>query len=197
MNAKLTIDASQWKKALAVLSSVVSNKTNLPILADVIMKFDKERDLFTLMCSDGDTWLILDCADAEGKPWISVIEDDQAGGFADVAIPFAPLRDAVSLLPSAQLLQVEFTDTVMKVNYGIGEMEMCYGSSETFPMPIPVAEKGNDGALCRFTLEADKLLKMKYKGGKKYVMVMDSSRYSGSNIICNILTLLIHESRTR
>ena len=160
MNAKLTIAASHWKKALAVLSSVVSNKVTLPILADVVLKYDGPREMFTMTCSDGETWITLDCADADGKPWMNLIEDDNADSFCDVAIPFAQLKDAVSLLPSEQLLQVEFSDKSMIVNYGIGEMEMGYQSSDTFPMPIPVAEKGHQDALCRFTLDADQLLKM-------------------------------------
>ena len=158
MKSKLTIDASQWKKALAMLSPVVNAKMTLPILADVILKYEQERDVFTMTASDSETWITLDCVDKDGQPWMRMIEDDLKDKFTEVAIPFADLKEAVSLLPSAQLLQVWFNGNVMKVNYGIGEFEMGTEPSETFPQPLPVADKDKEGALCRFTMDADKLL---------------------------------------
>lgn len=143
-----------------MLNAVISNKTALPILADIVLKYEQERNMFTMTASDGDTWVTLDCADADRKPWICLIEDDDKDRFNEVAIPFAPLKDAVSLLPAAQLLQVDFTESVMTVNYGIGELEMGVDSSETFPMPLSVALEQESGAVCRFTLDADKLLPM-------------------------------------
>ena len=141
-----------------MLSPVVNSKMALPILADVILKYEAERGVFTMTASDDETWITLDCADKDGKPWMSLVEDDQKDKFREVAIPFAPLKEAVSLLPSSQLLQVWFTDNVMKVNYGIGEFEMGWESAETFPQPLPVATKETAGALCRFTLDAAQLL---------------------------------------
>lgn len=141
-----------------MLSPVVNSKMALPILADVILKYEAERGVFTMTASDDETWITLDCADKDGKPWMSLVEDDQKNKFREVAIPFAPLKEAVSLLPSSQLLQVWFTDNVMKVNYGIGEFEMGWESADTFPQPLPVATKETAGALCRFTLDAAQLL---------------------------------------
>lgn len=158
MKTKMTIDAAQWRKALAMLSPVVNSKMTLPILGDVILKYEEERNLFTMTVSDSETWVTLDCTDKDGKSWMCMIEDDPKDKFREVAIPFAPLKDAVSLLPSAQLLQVTFSDTTMMVNYGIGELKMEYESSETFPQPLPVAGKDKADALCRFTLNADKIL---------------------------------------
>lgn len=158
MKTKMTIDASLLRKTLAMLSPVVNSKMTLPILADVVLKYEQEREVFILMASDSETWMILDCVDKEGKPWICMLEDDQKDKFKEVAIPFAPLKEAVSLLPSAQLLQVTFTDMVMNVNYGIGEFEMGWESSETFPSPLPVATKGKEGANCRFRMDAAQLL---------------------------------------
>jgi DNA polymerase-3 subunit beta len=160
MKSKVTIDASQWKKALAMLSPVVGTKNALPILADVVLRFDSKRDIFTLTCSDSETWMTIDCADKEGQPWIHLIEDDLTDKFQEVAIQLAPLKEAVSLLPSAQLLEVSFKDTTMKVNYGIGEFEMSCEPADTFPQPLPVAAQGEDGALCSFTMGAEKLLPM-------------------------------------
>lgn len=156
----MTIDASQWKKALAMLSPIVNAKMALPILADVVLRYDAERDIFTLTCSDSETWITIDCTDSDGQPWIRMIEDDLYDKFQEVAIQFAALKEAVSLLPVAQLLEVSFAGNVMKVNYGIGEFEMACESAETFPQPMPVAEQVGDGALCRFTLDAEKLLPM-------------------------------------
>jgi len=141
-----------------MLSPVVNAKMTLPILADVILKYEQERDVFTMTASDSETWITLDCVDKDGQPWMRMIEDDLKDKFTEVAIPFADLKEAVSLLPSAQLLQVWFNGNVMKVNYGIGEFEMGTEPSETFPQPLPVADKDKEGALCRFTMDADKLL---------------------------------------
>ena len=158
MKTTLTIEASQWKKALAQLSPIVGTKNALPILVDVVLKYDAERDIFTLTCSDSETWITIDCIDKEGNAWIHMIEDDLTDRFQEVAIDFASLKEAVSLLPSAQLLEVHLKDNMMKVNYGIGEFEMACEPAETFPQPQPVAAQGEEGALCRFTLNAAKLL---------------------------------------
>lgn len=158
MKSKVTIDASQWRKALAQIAPVINNKSALPILGSVVMRYNEGRDVFTMTASDSETWITLDCVDKDGQPWMRMIEDDLKDKFTEVAIPFADLKEAVSLLPSAQLLQVWFSDNVMKVDYGIGEFEMGTEPSETFPQPLPVAEKDAAGALCRFTLDADKLL---------------------------------------
>ena len=158
MKTTLTIEASQWKKALAQLSPIVGTKNALPILADVVLKFDAERDIFTLTCSDSETWITIDCTDKEGNAWVHLIEDDLTDKFKEVAIQFASLKEAVSLLPSAQLLEVHLKDNMMKVNYGIGEFEMACEPADTFPQPQPVAAQGEDGALCRFTLNAGQLL---------------------------------------
>lgn len=156
----MTIDASQWKKALAMLSPIVNAKMALPILADVVLKYDSERDIFTMTCSDSETWITIDCTDKDGQPWIHMIEDDLYDKFEEIAIQLAPLKEAVSLLPSAQLLEVHFKGNVMNVNYGIGEFEMACESAETFPKPQAVAAQGEEGALCRFTLDAEQLLPM-------------------------------------
>ena len=157
MKAKLTIDVIQWRKALSVLNPMVNNKAVLPILADVILRFDGTRNVFTMTCSDGEIWATIDCTDKDGQPWMRLIDDDIDDKFNEVAIPFAQLKEAVNLLPSAQLLEANFTDTKMKVNYGIGELEMIIDSSDTFPNPLPVADKEN-GGICRFTLDSSQLL---------------------------------------
>ena len=141
-----------------MLSPIVNAKMAMPILADVVLKYEEERDIFTMTCSDSETWLTIDCTDKDGQPWIHMIEDDQTDKFKEVAIQFASLKEAVSLLPNTQLLEVNFKDEVMKVNYGIGQFTLPCESAEAFPHPIPVAPQGKEGALCRFTLDADKLL---------------------------------------
>ena len=158
----MTIDAGQWKRALAMLAPVVSNKTSFPILGSVIFKSDAARGVFTLTASDGETWITLDCVDKDGQPWVHVIEDDAKDRFAEVAIPFAALKEAVGLLPGGQVLQVTFDGDkqVMSVNYGIGELDMSWEHADTFPQPPAVAAKGEDGALCRFKMAAEQLLPM-------------------------------------
>lgn len=159
MKTKLTVDVNYWRKALAQIAPVINAKNALPILGSVVLKYDEGRDVFTMTASDSETWITLDCVDSDGQQWMRMIEDDQKDKFKEVAISFSALKEAVSLLPSAQLLQVWFTtDHLMKVNYGIGEFEMGWEDSDTFPLPLPVAEKDKEGALCRFTLDASKLL---------------------------------------
>ena len=161
MKAKMTIDVSQWKKALTILSPIVNTKMTLPILSHVILRYDAEHDLFTLTCSDSETWITIDCTDKDGKPWIRMMQEDVADKgdkFKEVAIELAPLKEAVSLLPSAQLLEVHFNGNAMKVNYGIGEFEMACSPADTFPNPVPVATGKQKGALCRFTLPAEQIL---------------------------------------
>lgn len=160
MKSKVTIDASQWRKALAQIAPVINNKSALPILGSVVMKYDSSRNIFTMTASDSEAWITIDCTDAEGKPWVCMIEDDDKDKFTEVAIPFAQLREAVNLLPAAQLLQVTFTEAKMDVNYGIGEFAMAWQSAAEFPQPLPVAGKDAEGAVCRFTLDAEKLLPM-------------------------------------
>ncbi len=160
MKTKLTIDASQWRKALAQIAPVINNKSALPILGSVVMKYDEGRNVFTMTASDSEAWITIDCIDQDGKPWINMLEDDDKDKFTEVAIPFAQLREAVNLLPAAQLLQVTFTEAKMDVNYGIGEFAMAWQSAAEFPQPLPVAGKDAEGAVCRFTLDAEKLLPM-------------------------------------
>ena len=160
MKTIISIDASLWSKALAQLAPVVNAKQALPILADVVLKYEQERALFTMTASDGETWVTLDCTDPTGQPWMRMLEDDPKDPFTELALPFAALKEQVALLPSAQLLQVTFNGKTMHVNYGIGEFDMMCDESDTFPLPPAVAGKDTEGALCRFTLDADKLLPM-------------------------------------
>lgn len=160
MKTKMTIDASQWRKTLAILSPAVASKTALPVLSDVVLRYDAAADLFTMTCSDGETWVTIDCKDKNGQPWIRLIEDDEKDKFSRVAIPFADLKESVGLLPSGQVLQVWFSsgDRLMRVNYGIGEFAMSWDEADMFPEAPAVAAQEADGALCRFTMPAEQLL---------------------------------------
>ena len=109
MKVKLTIEPGAFAKALTVLDKIVQDKSALPLLGDVLLTYDKERDEFALTGSDGESWLTLDCVtvttDDEGgivrTRYINLIEPDQKDPLTAVCIPFRQLKEAVACLPKA------------------------------------------------------------------------------------------------
>jgi hypothetical protein len=92
------------KKALDVCGSVIQSKNALPILGDIVLRYQKERGLFQMLASNSEQFICLDCAktvgDGEGcEPWLLMIEQDRKEPFADVAIPHAALREAIARCP--------------------------------------------------------------------------------------------------
>ena len=142
MKAKITIEAGAWKKALATLNTVVSSRTALPILGDVLLRYDAEQKLFQLTASDNESWLTLDCRHDADTPWIHIIEDDQRDRFSAVCLPFARLKEAVSLLPSGALLSVWFDGDshLMTVDYQIGQFSIPFEDALEYPVCPEVIE---------------------------------------------------------
>ena len=97
------IETSEMKKALDVCGSVIQSKNALPILGDIVLRYQKEQNLFQMLASNSEQFICLDCAapDKEGnrQPWLLMIEQDRKEPFADVAIPHAALREAIATLP--------------------------------------------------------------------------------------------------
>ena len=123
MKAKITIEAGAWKKALATLNTVVSSRTALPILGDVLLRYDAEQKLFQLTASDNESWLTLDCRHDADTPWIHIIEDDQRDRFSAVCLPFARLKEAIAADDLETEKQMMITSTERRkfflINYGL------------------------------------------------------------------------------
>ena len=164
----VTIEQKQLTRVLGTMGNVINPKSALPILADVILSYDKERKVFQLAASDTENWLYIDCVDPQtGEPWIKLIEDAQKDPFTRVAINLRQLKEATAQLPSACLLQVTFTgsDHVMKIVHQTGHMSMPWEEADEFPQAIPAmtperrdcGEGGADPVL-RFTMQTDQLL---------------------------------------
>lgn len=166
MKTKITIEAGAWKKALATLNTVVSSRTALPILGDVLLRYDAEQKLFQLTASDNESWLTLDCRHDADTPWIHIIEDDQRDRFSAVCLPFARLKEAVGLLPAAALLSVWFDGDshLMTVDYQIGQFSIPFEDALEYPVCPDVIEpstprtEGMASPVCRFTLPSAQLL---------------------------------------
>jgi len=166
MKAKITIEAGAWKKALATLNTVVSSRTALPILGDVLLRYDAEQKLFQLTASDNESWLTLDCRHDADTPWIHIIEDDQRDRFSAVCLPFARLKEAVGLLPAAALLSVWFDGDshLMTVDYQIGQFSIPFEDALEYPVcpevvkPSTPRTEGMASPVCRFTLPSAQLL---------------------------------------
>ena len=166
MKAKITIDASAWKKALATLNTVVLTRSALPILGDVLLRYDAEQKLFQMTASDNESWLTIDCRHDAETPWVHIIEDDQRDHFSAVCLPFVRLKEAVGLLPSGALLSVWFDGDshLMTVDYQIGQFSIPFEDALEYPVCPAVVEQstkkeGDDvSPVCRFTISAAQLL---------------------------------------
>lgn len=167
----VTIEQKQLARVLGTMGSVINSKSTLPILADVILSYDKERKVFQLAASDTENWLYIDCVDPQtGEPWIKLIEDAPKDPFTSVAINLRQLKEATGQLPSACVLQVTFTgnDHVMNIVHQTGHMSMPWEDADAFPQAIPAMtperrDRGEKGAgsgdpVLRFTMQTDRLL---------------------------------------
>lgn len=154
MQTKLTIDQRGLKNALAVLATVVPSKASLPILCDVLLKYDSEKRMFSLVASDGEKWLALECRNNEDEPFVTLLDDDRKDAFHGVCLNFKDLREAIALLPAGQLLQVTLDDNhTMTVDYQLGRFQLPWEESTDFP-DIPTGT----GVVLQASLEAAKLL---------------------------------------
>jgi DNA polymerase-3 subunit beta len=180
MNAKFTFEPAAFQKALAQFQNIVPSKTALPILGDIVVGYDKDRDMVWLMASDTESWLKMDCQhlvtvgdETTLQPWARLIEPDRQDPFTAVCIPFRQLKDAISAVPrGGYMLQIWFEtngDQIqMRVNYGLGEFTFpCDPALEFPPMAQVITMDGvQSGAqgmsaaspVCQFTLRGQQLM---------------------------------------
>lgn len=172
------IETSEMKKALAMAGTVINSKNSLPILGDVVLKYSKEQNLFTLLSGNSEQFLSIDCAttDKEGnrQPWMIMIDPDRRDPFTQVAISHSTLREAIATLPAMPVTATIDTEkNLLKVNYQKGEFSLPVESADEYPalpavaVPAENAESAADvsgaspsGAtpLVRLTMQGDELV---------------------------------------
>lgn len=173
------IETSEMKKALAMAGTVINNKNSLPILGDVVLKYSKEQNLFTLLSGNSEQFLSIDCAttdkDGNRQPWMIMIENDRRDPFTQVAISHSTLREAIATLPAMPVTATIDTEkNLLKVNYQKGEFSLPVESADEYPVLPAVAvpaDNSADGAadvpgaspsgatpLVRLTMHGDELV---------------------------------------
>lgn len=162
-------ETSEMKKALDVCGSVINSKNALPILGNVVLRYQKEQNQFVMLAGNSEQFVTLECttADKEGKrePWLLMIDPDRKDPFTEIAIPHAALREAVATLPSMPVTAV--VDTVkmlITVQYGKGQFSMPVESADEYPQMPAVVRKGEPATengpqpVVRMTTEGDQLV---------------------------------------
>lgn len=150
MKNEITIDVAGFKKVLDMMKGTVLPKVALPILSSVRLDWNKEKDEFTLTGSNGDSTLVVICAEQrcndEGQtvlePCVHMLSADAKEGWAPICVNYQQLRDIFSLLPAARRCTVKIEDKrgghLMTIDYQDGQMELPYDLADDFPMPVDV-----------------------------------------------------------
>lgn len=176
------IETSEMKKALAMAGTVINSKNSLPILGDIVLRYNKEQNLFTLLSGNSEQFLSIDCAttdkDGNRQPWMIMIDPDRRDPFTQVAISHSTLREAIATLPAMPVTATIDTEkNLLKVNYQKGEFSLPVESADEYPalpavaVPAENAAEGSvsDGSvagaaasgatpLVRLTMQGDELV---------------------------------------
>lgn len=182
-NYDLRIETQWMKKALDVLSTVISRKSALPVLADACIRYDHEHKLFTIMATNTEQWVKLECwrpdehGDDGRRMWLFNDShnrgDDRNQPLQSFCINVALYREAFSMLPAMPvicLLTLNDDGTgSLKVTHSKGEFTLPVntdGRAEDFPVAVPVVTKDGQeqregvSPLVRFRMESQRLLPM-------------------------------------
>lgn len=178
MKKTIVVDAQELQKVLGAVGTIVPSKASLPILGDVLMSYNRDRNIFTLMASDGEAWISMECRNADGTPSVRLLDEDIKVPMPTVCMPYRDLKEAISVLPKGVPVKITFSEhndkRKMDVEYGDhGHFSLPYDAADEFPQPLPVAgaspsvETAGDAAatvraagtaVCRFTVDAAQLL---------------------------------------
>lgn len=174
MQTEITIDVAGFRQVLGQLKGAISPKTPLPILQCVKLSFDRQAEVFRLTGSNSELWLTVDCTttttDAEGnadaQSCVHLLKEDPKEPFCDVCLPYAPLREAFSLLPASRRCTVVLKEKgdarTCTIDYQDGQMEVPFYDALEFPdaPAIVTPEQPREGtdAVCRFQIGAQDLL---------------------------------------
>lgn len=150
MTNEITIDIAGFKKVLDMMKGTILNKVALPILADVKLDYDKDKDEFTLTGSNGDSTLVVVCAeqrsDDDGQtvlePCVHMLSIDAKDGWQPICVSYQQLRDIFVLLPVARRCVVKISDKggaqTMTIDYQDGQMVLPYEPADAYPQLVEV-----------------------------------------------------------
>lgn len=169
MKKTIVVDAQELQKVLGAVGTIVPSKASLPILGDVLMSYNRDRNIFTLMASDGEAWISMECRNADGTPSVRLLDEDIKVPMPTVCMPYRDLKEAISVLPKGVPVKITFSEhndkRKMDVEYGDhGHFSLPYDAADEFPQPLPVAVAAASPAVataspvCRFTVDAAQLL---------------------------------------
>ena len=174
MQTEITIDVAGFRQVLGQLKGAISPKTPLPILQCVKLSFDRQAEVFRLTGSNSELWLTCDCTttttDADGnadtQPCVHLLKEDPKEPFCDVCLPYAPLREAFSLLPASRrctvILKQKADARTCTIDYQDGQMDVPFYDALEFPdapaVVTPEQPREGTDAVCRFQIGAQDLL---------------------------------------
>lgn len=150
MKNEITIDVAGFKKVLDMMKGTILNKVAMPILTKVKLDYDKDKDEFTLTGSNGDSTLVVVCADrrsdddgqTELEPCVHMLNLDQKEGWVPICISYQQLRDIFALLPAARRCVVKISDKGgaqnMTIDYQDGQMVLPYEPADEYPQLVEV-----------------------------------------------------------
>lgn len=175
MKNEISIDVAGFKKVLDMMKGAILSKTALPILACVRLDWDTEHEVFTLTGSNGDSTLVVVCAEQHKnddgqtllEPCIHMLTTDPKDGFVPICVSYQQLRDIFALLPVARRCTVTIEEKdesrLMTIDYQDGQMALPFEPADEFPMPVAVITPSDPQSesvqpVCRFTTDAAALL---------------------------------------
>lgn len=153
---KISFPSKDFARAFAIVGKQVARKSVMPILENVLLRFDQERRVFQMMASDSESWLTIDV------PFITAMDGDSQQPFDAVVLPYVTLKDALATLPSVPCTAV-IDDGKITVEHSDGHFSLPVQDSMEFPMPVGVITEESplprdSEPVCRFTVSTDWLL---------------------------------------
>ena len=110
MKKTIVVDAQELLKVLGAVGTIVPSKASLPILGDVLMSYNRDRNIFTLMASDGEAWISMECRNADGTPSVRLLDEDIKVPMPTVCMPYRDLKEAISVLPKGVPVKITFSE---------------------------------------------------------------------------------------
>lgn len=171
MQNEITIDVQGFKRVLDMVKGCVPAKPNLPILSDVKLDWNKQKNMFTLSATNTDQYILVECAErtktddgTRVEQCVHMLKEDPKEGWRPVCLPFAALQEAFKLLPAVRRCMVTLTEkqdgTVrqMLIDYQDGKLSLPFEPADEFPEPPAVAQDGTEEHQCRFQMAAQDLI---------------------------------------
>lgn len=164
MTTKVSFQAKDLTKALATLGGLVQRKNALPIMGDVLLRWDADRRTFQMVTSDTEAWLTLDA------PFLTLLQVDGAKQPEAVCLPYQAVKEAVASLPPLLVTAVIDTDKqTLLLDYQTGQFTMPIDQAAEYPSAPAVvtpdqptdaqpAVGAKADPVCRLTVDTEWLL---------------------------------------